>query len=520
MSEDRRKGLAAVALIAVLLGVIVASLWAARISAAQQDERDDLELFLDAASAGWAEVTRQFFEVPESGVQTIRGLLPQMEGEDERLSLLAHVVGSAPDVDAAFIGLPDGSFSFVARSDEFVPGGFRTRVISFETGERVFTLGQADDDFTLLDSVVVDEGYDPRVRPWYTPIADGSDLHWTSPYVFSSSQEPGITHSVALRNERNELVAVIGMDISLTQLGAFLYELRPGENGEALVVTSAGEVVAGSSMDASLLAEETASGELALHQSNELFELLSTVDDGQQTTVQGRSSDGERTTVVRPAGARDEWYLAVQALDADFISEDSAGNAFEIFAVGVTAAAASAVLGLLALRYLFGLKQEAERDELTGVLNRRAAKRELRTILPRAKRPIHLAIVDLDDFKTINDEYGHFVGDRVLLSAAEQMQKFGETGALSVGRLGGDEFILFGEEPTVNWSELVDRIARPTMVNDRPYSVTASVGIAIAGPGAARDIDELLGAADQLLFEAKRNGGASYRHESNVPASV
>jgi len=517
MSEDRRKGLAAVALIAVLLGVFGSWLWSGRISAAQREERDDLDLFLDAASAGWAEVTRQFFEVPESGVQTIGALLPQTETGDEQLNLLAQVMRAAPDVDAAYIGFPDGEFYFVARSDDAAPGGFRTRVISLDTGVREVTVSWTDSEFGIIESEVdTEDVFDPRQRPWFTPIADGQDQNWTSPYVFSSSQEPGITHSVAVQDDTGELVAVVGMDISLSQLGDFLTELRPRENGEALVVTRDGEIIAGSSMDVGALEEDASSGELALTQSSELLDLLATIDDTKTMTVRGRSDDGIRTTVLRPASAGDDWYLAVQALDEDFISDDSASNAFETFAVGLTTAAATALAGLLVLRYLFGLKEDAERDELTGVMNRRAVKRELRALLPRAKRSVHLAIVDLDDFKRINDEHGHSVGDRVLRSAADQMQEFATSADMRVGRLGGDEFILFGEDPTADWPELVTRIARPTMVDERPYVVTASVGVAVAGPKSGRDLEALLGAADRLLFEAKRGGGASHRHEETV----
>ena len=512
MSQDRNKRVGAVFLVAVLLGGLAAWTWAGSISASQREERDDLDLFLDASSAGWAQVTSEFFMAHEVAAQTIGSLAEHMETTEEQLALLAETIRRRGSLDAAYIGYPDGSFFFVARSDEAAAGGFRTRVISFDGDERQVELTWTDGALDPLRSELDSEDtYDPRQRPWYVPIDGGADWFWTAPYVFASSQQPGITYSTPVVGDNGELVAVVGIDIRLTEVTEFLDEFSPGTNGIALVVDGGGQVVAESSMDVGDFETEAIDGSLALSQSPELRALVDQLSSQEPGTVRDRSSDGVRTTIVRPAGARGEWYLAVQALDEDFLNDETASNAFAAFAVGVTMTGFVGALGYAVLRYLVGLKQEAEIDELTGIYNRRAIKRELQALLGRSKQPLHVAIIDLDNFKSINDEYGHPVGDQVLASMANRLEHFSRINDTIIGRLGGDEFVVFGEGKSPDWSWLNELLAESTTVNGLDLKVTASIGVARCAPTESPDIEELFGAADRLLFDAKRQGGDGFR---------
>lgn len=502
----------AVALVAIFCGVLAGWLWAESISTSRGEDRDDLDLFLDASSAGWAEVTNQFFLVPEVAAQTAGALSLQMDSSEDQLALLAETIRQRPNLDSAYIGYPDGQFYFVARSDAGAPGGFRTRVITIVDGVRQVELTWTD---AALDVVSAesdpDDTYDPRARPWYLPIDDGEDRNWTAPYVFASSQQPGITHSRAVRSATGEITAVVGIDIRLSQVNGFLEELSPGENGSALVIDETGLVIAESSMDIIDLAPTDGSGTVNLSQSSDLAQLVREFVDSDNDTVRGRSDDGFRTTIVRAAGARDEWYLAVSALDDDFLTDETASNAFETFAVGVTVAAAFAALGYAMQRYLVGLKSDAEIDDLTGVYNRRAVKRDLRNLLSRAKRSVHVAIVDLDNFKSINDDHGHAAGDRVLVVLSSRMNEFGAIADVTVGRLGGDEFVIFGEGDSPDWSLLNEQLAVPIDLGDQQFVVTASIGVAESSALPDEEIEDLFRAADHLLFDAKRLGGNQHR---------
>lgn len=503
MTKDRPKGALVVIALALLCGLVASWAWAGRVSASEREERDDLDLFLDASSAGWAEVTRQFFESPESSALTVGSLLPQTENQQDKIALLAEVVRRAPNLDAAFIGYPDGQFLFVGRSDDAPSGGFRTRVIAIEDGTRRVDLSLVDASLvTVEEELDVDDSYDPTQRPWYRPVVAAEESHWTEPYVFSSSELPGITFSVRVNDASGDLAAVVGVDIQLSDVSEFLEALSPGENGEALVVDDLGRVIASSPM------REFPSGSdgtslRPLPESQEVVELVDKLD-GVDDWIRGASPDDQRTTIVRRAGVRNEWYLAVRALDTDFIDEDTARDEFEVLAVGVAAAAALGLLGLEALRYLVGLKQEADFDDLTQVSSRRAIRRALHSSLERSRSPVYVAIVDLDDFKSINDSRGHAAGDAVLRSAARTIDDFAAEAGGQVGRLGGDEFLIFGDGEEPAWQRLIDEIEAG------PESLSASVGVAISTQIPHSEMDQIFRAADRLLFEAKRSGRGTF----------
>jgi diguanylate cyclase (GGDEF)-like protein len=145
-------------------------------------------------------------------------------------------------------------------------------------------------------------------------------------------------------------------------------------------------------------------------------------------------------------------------------------------------------------------------DPLTSLGNHRhfheRLARELEHTL-RGGRSLALCLVDIDDFKRINDQFGHPEGDRVLSQVATRLRQSGEA-----FRLGGDEFAVLlpgsdaGEALTAA-SSIVERISRLDFAEMGP--VTVSAGIALA-PQHARERDELLRLVDSALYRAKENG--------------
>jgi len=163
------------------------------------------------------------------------------------------------------------------------------------------------------------------------------------------------------------------------------------------------------------------------------------------------------------------------------------------------------------------LLHAALHDSLTNLPNRRLLRDRLDTALSRAQRSgarVGVLFVDLDRFKAVNDTYGHDVGDEVLVSVAS-----GILGALrsndTVARLGGDEFVIVCEElgSDDDLRRLVDRllegVSRPITVHGRKVSVSASVGVAIAGPEADSG-DELMRLADLAMLRAKQSMAPTY----------
>jgi diguanylate cyclase (GGDEF)-like protein/PAS domain S-box-containing protein len=160
----------------------------------------------------------------------------------------------------------------------------------------------------------------------------------------------------------------------------------------------------------------------------------------------------------------------------------------------------------------------AERDALTGLYNRHRFQQELaRTMLECDRHQSQCAVMffDLDEFKTINDSYGHRAGDALLIRVA------GEIGALVrrnevLARLGGDEFAIL--LPSVQGTEaemLADRVVRavaqiPFRFEGQNLRLTTSLGIAYY-PGHAADADDLVARADIAMYQAKDAGKNTWR---------
>lgn len=158
------------------------------------------------------------------------------------------------------------------------------------------------------------------------------------------------------------------------------------------------------------------------------------------------------------------------------------------------------------------LRSHAYVDPLTGCYNRRGFDERLLAELNRGDRygrPTALILVDLDDFKLINDELGHPAGDHVLRRFAQLLNgTFRNTDVIS--RFGGDEFaILFPETTTAVARRLAERVR--TLQRDLfpdgviPRRVTASFGVA-AAPDTAASASELVAMADRALYAAKTGG--------------
>jgi diguanylate cyclase (GGDEF)-like protein len=152
------------------------------------------------------------------------------------------------------------------------------------------------------------------------------------------------------------------------------------------------------------------------------------------------------------------------------------------------------------------LESMLREDALTGLLNRRAILSQLAGSVSGARRhghPLSVAMVDLDEFKAINDAYGHAAGDEVLIAAVRAMRAHLRAED-QLGRLGGEEFLVILPETDDGAAALVaEKLREEVAAAPGPVAVTCSVGVAT---WADETPEQLLARADEALYAAKEAG--------------
>jgi diguanylate cyclase (GGDEF)-like protein len=217
--------------------------------------------------------------------------------------------------------------------------------------------------------------------------------------------------------------------------------------------------------------------------------------DGEMLAENGA---GDRVDERVPIGNGDELLLA---LEREFADEEMSF----VRAVGNTLGTA-----LARLRSEERMRHEAVHDPLTGLANRTLLRDRLEHALARSQREqghaTGVLFVDLDNFKRVNDEYGHAAGDAVLVELGRRLRTAVRP-ADTVARLGGDEFVVICEQVDAETAlalgeRLVAAVAAPLTVGDVEHRLSASIGVALG----RTDPDTLLGDADAAVYQAKAAG--------------
>jgi diguanylate cyclase (GGDEF)-like protein/putative nucleotidyltransferase with HDIG domain len=155
------------------------------------------------------------------------------------------------------------------------------------------------------------------------------------------------------------------------------------------------------------------------------------------------------------------------------------------------------------------LVEQAATDPLTGLANHRAFHERLREELSRAERhgrPLSLALLDVDHFKTINDSLGHERGDAVLAAVSATLRQTARTEDV-LARLGGDEFaLLMPETAEADALQAVERVRRAIAATDLGGSLTVTASAGVCGVEHAAEADVLVRLADGALYWSKAHG--------------
>jgi len=481
-------------------------------------ESDHQNALLNTESAEAIDRMRAHIQPAESVVAFSTGAL-----EDESVTPSALrdsfrvAMETSPQLDGVFVGSPDGSFLFVSRFED----GYRVKEIYFVDGERRTSIRDLDADGREFSaSTGSNDEYNPVLRPWYQQAVTNLDeVSWTEPYVFFTSRQLGITAAAPIVRD-GEIVGVVGADIELGSLSRFLTSLDTGTNGGSVIVNEDGLVIAhpdpqiiqrmdGDSFTTVAVAE--------LEDDLARAAIASYVEQGAEggpqltefVSEQFGDSRGSFRTVNVGTG---DWTVAVFGPQDSLVGGLASARATERTLLGI-----ASVLGLLLLAALFTratkpideLEKNAWSDSLTGLPNRRNILRAVDREIAETKDGLSVAMLDIDNFKLVNDTYGHQVGDEVLSAVASRAARSLPEGS-TIGRIGGEEFLVLmrscGASSALKICEEVRRTVRETPVQNSAGALDVTVSLGLAASRGHVSRDHLISLADAALLEAKSAG--------------
>ncbi|WP_366141192.1 cache domain-containing protein [uncultured Tateyamaria sp.] len=276
------------------------------------------------------------------------------EERDHLEGLLFQQLRSAPQFAGAYYGDEDGNFVYVKRqgASEYV-----TKIVDVAVGvqERTEFIQRSENFASVGRFFDPEDRYDPRSRPWYQEAKAYRSSIWTDPYIFFTSQSPGITAATPVIGFDNHVQGVVGVDIEIKELSNFLSQLRIGKTGAAFILSRNGDVIA--HPDPELLTTETNDGRLSFPSIDTLEDPIARAAFGDRLSADGVAVDGliqtdfehqgqQFVSLIMPFGLDDiPWTIVLYAPENDFIGiikENRAQNTL----IAVAVAAVTALLGL------------------------------------------------------------------------------------------------------------------------------------------------------------------------------
>ncbi|PWQ96313.1 diguanylate cyclase [Leucothrix arctica] len=429
-----------------------------------------------------------------------------------------------------YFGWVNGDFLQVAHANKLHPDNpFYTKFITTKNGNKTSIFIGRGDDFEMLAShPEPNDTYDPRDRPWFESLIKGK-LQWTNPYLFFTSQIPGITVSIPVSSDSGEPIGVLGIDIEISNLSYYLSKNQLSANSSAFIANTDFRMVAHTDIDSLTLAQLNGDSDFRLIKVDELRsqvieqaleELRASGQDFVSTTIRDVDFDIDNKPYhavfhsYRKSGLG--WTVVVTAPESDFIGDIRAAQYWKItiaIAFSLLITLGAFFLALRFLRPVSELQESVLRDSLTGLYNRRALASlgdEMTKESHRKGHSVCVAMIDIDHFKKINDTYGHPIGDEVLVSISQRMLRVSQNSDMLV-RYGGEEFalILFDADLAVA-TAACERIRKTVSGNEvltdqGLITVTISVGV-VEVSGDDNYILQSLSLADQALYNSKRQG--------------
>lgn len=202
---------------------------------------------MERAGANAVDHTTRFLEPAAEMAEQARGVLSTgLVGTTDHETMERYffqLLQTESDVAGINYGDEEGNFVYVMKSDG--PGPYRTKFIRVVNGVRHIDFIWRTEDYEIvaLSSDPLDT-YDARTRPWYLKASDLGTRIWTNPYIFFTSQQPGITVAAPVVFQNDGLQGVVGVDIEISAISDFLSALQISESGTAAILHEDGSVLA------------------------------------------------------------------------------------------------------------------------------------------------------------------------------------------------------------------------------------------------------------------------------------
>ena len=368
--------------------------------------------------------------------------------------------------------------------------------------------------------------FDPRTRPWFIAQAEASIFsHYTRPYMDYFTGHPTVTLYKPLISPEGRLKGTIAFHLDLTSMGFTLRQMVAPVQGEFFVVERDGAVVLHPDPGAlfkqyvsEALMDKMTSGEGHLYdkKSNAWYYYYSFTNP--DWFVIYRVSGATLTDITRHETTIVGWGFALAAiiiiLFGLYLRHASRSVLMHIINAIKTGDVNEAPRLEAMLSHTIQSNKEREmayvrqatHDALTGCKNRRAFDSDIAELL-NAQQPFAMALVDIDNFKSINDTLGHLTGDIVLRNVAREGIQIMQPHHVSVYRYGGEEFaVIFQAEQMSSALSLLE--AWRTAVEKRVWReenlrVTFSGGL---GEWHFEPLEQFVGSVDNALYSAKQQG--------------
>ena len=343
------------------------------------------EAVLDALQARIAREVGSYLNPATQAALIARDMVARGAVTDTQAAIegfAASMLSQVPNLEGFYVGTGDGDFTMVRRNPA---GGTDTKLIANRPDARQVSSVHLDAAGQVVDRTTSpQDDFDPRERVWYKGALKAAGVYWSAPYIFFTTQAPGITAAIRL-TQPGRVDRVFGVDITLEALSGFLGSLQIGRTGQAAIIDSAGGVIAAANLKRPIGAD----GRQAVPTPADALADPALIGAFDRFRVEGYGNriidvGGKPYVAIasRLPAAGQDWVLLIAAPQSDFtgFAEDSSRK---------DALLSLITIGLAGMLGLFLVRQNRRADRLARLLARQgeAGAREAEALTALAAQP-------------------------------------------------------------------------------------------------------------------------------------